>query len=136
MLPGAPDQRGERACVLFCRRQEVGGSLDFGRVFATIAGFLEAEGFPFAVVGAFGLHAFGVTRATQDLDMATDSAAQPKLVPTTAEDVAALRSLRAGRVTTEEYLRLLADLGAATPESLRRRPGPRGEPLTFLRPPR
>ena len=46
--------------------------MDFGRVFATIAGFLEAEGFPFAVVGAFGLHAFGVTRATQDLDMATD----------------------------------------------------------------
>ena len=62
------------------RRQEVDGSLDFGRVFATIAGFLEAEGFPFAVVGAFGLHAFGVTRATQDLDMATDATAQAKLV--------------------------------------------------------
>jgi hypothetical protein len=41
--------------------------MDLGRVFATVSGFLEAEGFPVAVVGAFGLHAFGITRATQDL---------------------------------------------------------------------
>jgi hypothetical protein len=43
--------------------------VDFGRAFSTVAGFLEAEGFPVAVVGALGLHAFGVTRATQDLDL-------------------------------------------------------------------
>ena len=54
--------------------------MDFGRVFATVAGFLEDEGFPVAVVGAFGLHAFGITRATQDLDVLTDAAARPKVI--------------------------------------------------------
>ena len=54
--------------------------MDFGRVFSTVAGFLEGEGFPVAVVGALGLHAFGVTRATQDLDLLTDAAARPKAV--------------------------------------------------------
>jgi hypothetical protein len=54
--------------------------MDFGRVFSTVAAFLEGEGFPVAVVGAFGLHAFGITRATQDLDFATDAAARPKAV--------------------------------------------------------
>jgi hypothetical protein len=61
---------------------EPGGSVpvDFGRAFSTVAGFLEGEGFPVAVVGAFGLHAFGVTRATQDLDLVTDAAARLKTV--------------------------------------------------------
>ncbi len=54
--------------------------MDFGRVFATVSGFLEGEGFPVAVVGAFGLHAFGVTRATRDLDFLTDAAARSKTV--------------------------------------------------------
>jgi hypothetical protein len=45
-----------------------------------VAGFLEGEGFPVAVVGAFGLHAFGITRATQDLDLVTDVAARSILV--------------------------------------------------------
>jgi len=54
--------------------------LDFGRVFATVAAFLDGEGFPVAVVGAFGLHAFGITRATQDLDFVTDAAARPKVL--------------------------------------------------------
>ena len=54
--------------------------MDFGRVFATVAAFLEGEGFPVVVVGAFGLHAFGITRATQDLDFLTDAAAHPKVV--------------------------------------------------------
>ncbi len=46
-----------------------------------IAGFFEREGFPFAVIGAFGLHAYGLSRATSDLDFVTDLAAQAKLVP-------------------------------------------------------
>jgi hypothetical protein len=54
--------------------------MDFGRVFATVSGFLEGEGFSVAVVGAFGLHAFGITRATQDLDFLTDAAARQKTV--------------------------------------------------------
>jgi hypothetical protein len=54
--------------------------LDFGRVFSTVADFLEGEGFPVAIVGAFGLHAYGITRATQDLDFVTDTVARPKII--------------------------------------------------------
>jgi hypothetical protein len=54
--------------------------LDFGKVLAALASFFEREGHRYAVVGAFGLHAYGLTRATLDLDLATESAAQPKLV--------------------------------------------------------
>ena len=54
--------------------------MDFGRAFSTVADFFEREGFPVAVVGALGLHAFGVTRATQDLDLVTDAAARLKTV--------------------------------------------------------
>jgi hypothetical protein len=54
--------------------------LDFGKVLGTLASFFEREGHRYAVVGAFGLHAYGLTRATLDLDLATESAAQPKLV--------------------------------------------------------
>jgi hypothetical protein len=54
--------------------------LDFGKVLGTLASFFEREGHRYAVVGAFGVHAYGLTRATLDLDLATESAAQPKLV--------------------------------------------------------
>jgi hypothetical protein len=54
--------------------------LDLGRVFSTLAAFLENEGFPVRVVGALGLHAFGITRATQELDLLTDARAQPKVL--------------------------------------------------------
>ena len=54
--------------------------MDFGHVFSTVAAFLENEGFPVAVVGAMALHAHGITRATQDLDLLTDAAARPKAV--------------------------------------------------------
>jgi hypothetical protein len=54
--------------------------LDFGKVIDLLSGFFEREKFPFAVIGAFGLHAYGLTRATTDLDFVTDSAAQPRLV--------------------------------------------------------
>jgi len=50
-------------------------------------------------------------------------------LPTTAEDVEALRRIRPRAVTMEEYLRFLAALGDADPGSLRRRSGPTGEPF-------
>ncbi|MBI2206116.1 MAG: hypothetical protein HYU41_19950 [Candidatus Rokubacteria bacterium] len=54
--------------------------MDFGRVLQTIAGFFEQTGYRYAVVGAFGLHAYGMTRGTFDLDFVTESGAQPQLV--------------------------------------------------------
>ena len=54
--------------------------MDFPKVIDTVAEFFEREKLPFAVIGAFGLHAYGLTRATTDLDFVTDSAAQPRLV--------------------------------------------------------
>lgn len=54
--------------------------MDFGKVLGMLASFFEREGHRYAVVGAFGLHAYGLARATLDLDLATESAAQPKLV--------------------------------------------------------
>ena len=54
--------------------------MDFGRVVETLAEFFEREKLPYAVIGAFGLHAYGLTRATIDVDFVTDAAAQPRLV--------------------------------------------------------
>jgi len=54
--------------------------LDFPKVIDLLAEFFEREKLPFAVIGAFGLHAYGLTRATTDLDFVTDSAAQPRVV--------------------------------------------------------
>jgi hypothetical protein len=64
--------------VLFCPLET---SLDFAGVFDRVATLLEREGLPVAVVGAFALHAYGLSRATSDLDLVTDAAAQPKLLP-------------------------------------------------------
>jgi len=38
-------------------------------------------GFRYAVIGAFGLHAYGLSRATSDLDFVTEFPAQARLVP-------------------------------------------------------
>jgi hypothetical protein len=54
--------------------------LDFARVLTTLAAFFEREGFRFAVIGAFGLHAYGLSRATYDLDFVTEAGAQRQLV--------------------------------------------------------
>ena len=54
--------------------------MDFPRVIGILADFFEREQLPFAVVGAFGLHAYGLTRATTDLDFVTDSVGQTRLV--------------------------------------------------------
>jgi hypothetical protein len=54
--------------------------LDFAKVIDTVAGFLEREGTPFALAGAFALHAYGLSRATADVDLVTDSGVSERLV--------------------------------------------------------
>jgi hypothetical protein len=46
-----------------------------------VTAFFRTEAYPFAVIGALGLHAYGLTRATSDLDFVTSTEAQAKLVP-------------------------------------------------------
>jgi hypothetical protein len=50
------------------------------RVIERVVPLLEGHGFPYAVVGGFGLHAYGHDRATFDLDLVTLSEAQTPLV--------------------------------------------------------
>jgi hypothetical protein len=57
-----------------------GGCLDFQRVLNEIGQFFEREGFSYAVIGAFALHAYGLTRATTDLDFATEFSAQQNII--------------------------------------------------------
>lgn len=54
--------------------------MDFARAYERVAGFLAPRGVPLAVVGGLGLHAYGITRATFDLDIVTEAAVQPALV--------------------------------------------------------
>jgi hypothetical protein len=54
--------------------------LDFASVVDTVAGFLEREGRPVALAGGFALHAYGLSRATFDLDFVTEAAARERLV--------------------------------------------------------
>ena len=46
----------------------------------TVGGFFERTGFRYAVIGAFGLHAYGLSRGTLDLDFVTEASAQPALI--------------------------------------------------------
>ena len=54
--------------------------LDFEKVLREVVKFFEREGFSYAVIGAFGLHAYGLSRATSDLDFVTELPAQAKLL--------------------------------------------------------
>ncbi len=45
-----------------------------------VGDFLQGEGHRHAVAGALALHAYGITRATQDLDIVTETDAQDRLV--------------------------------------------------------
>ena len=54
--------------------------MNFEKVMKAIGQFFEQEGFTFAVIGAFALHAYGLTRATRDLDFVTDIQSQEKLI--------------------------------------------------------
>lgn len=54
-------------------------------------------------------------------------------LPTTPDDVAALRRLRQPRaISTKELLRFLALLGPPSYEALKARSGPRGEPFRLF----
>ena len=55
--------------------------MNFAKVLALLDEFLTRQEFRYVVVGAFALHAYGLTRATADLDLAVDAAAQPLLLP-------------------------------------------------------
>ena len=54
--------------------------MDFQRVLREVSSFFERETWRYGVVGAFGLHAYGLSRATQDLDFVTEAAAQSELI--------------------------------------------------------
>jgi len=55
-------------------------TLDFARVLDMVAQFLDVGGFRYGVVGSFGLHAYGIDRATADVDLVVDEQAQRPLV--------------------------------------------------------
>lgn len=54
--------------------------MNFARVFEELAAHLGGRGHKFGVVGAFALHAYGLTRATADLDLVIEGAAQPEVL--------------------------------------------------------
>jgi predicted nucleotidyltransferase len=54
--------------------------VDFRRVHREITSFLGERGFPSLVCGAFALQAYGLSRATQDLDFVVPVEAQEALV--------------------------------------------------------
>ncbi len=54
--------------------------MNFARVLEQVADHLSSRGHRFAVVGALALHAYGITRATADLDLVVEQQAQPDLL--------------------------------------------------------
>jgi len=54
--------------------------VDFPRVLETVVTFLRKEGYPGALIGGFGLQAYGMSRATVDLDFVVDADVQDKLI--------------------------------------------------------
>lgn len=54
--------------------------MNFSRVIGEVAGFLRGENARFALAGAFALHAYGLSRATSDLDFVTEAAVRERLV--------------------------------------------------------
>lgn len=54
--------------------------MDFSRVIRTVAEFFAKERLSWAVIGAFGLQAYGLARATNDLDFVADAEARTKLI--------------------------------------------------------
>jgi len=54
--------------------------VDYAKVVDAIAEFFEREKVPFALAGAFALHAYGLSRATSDIDFVTESGVRQQLV--------------------------------------------------------
>jgi hypothetical protein len=55
--------------------------VDFARVFAEVARFLDGERARHGVVGAVALHALGFSRVTGDLDLVVEETARDALLP-------------------------------------------------------
>lgn len=54
--------------------------MDFERVLRTLQRFFETAGARYAVIGGFGLHAYGLPRATFDLDVVAEAAVRERLI--------------------------------------------------------
>ncbi len=54
--------------------------MDFRKVLDTITRFLDERGVRYALAGAFALSAYGLSRATQDIDFVVDLGCQPDLI--------------------------------------------------------
>ena len=54
--------------------------MDFKKVLNILLDFFRQNDIRFAVIGAFGLSAYGLPRMTQDLDFAVEKASQAKIV--------------------------------------------------------
>ena len=54
--------------------------MNFSKVIDEIAGFLRRENVRFALAGAFALHAYGLSRATSDVDFVTEAGVRQRLV--------------------------------------------------------
>jgi hypothetical protein len=54
--------------------------VEFGKVAALVTGFLEREKVPFALAGALALHAYGLSRATLDLDFVAEASGRDRIV--------------------------------------------------------
>ena len=79
--------------------------MDFSRVIDEVAGFMRREDVRFALAGAFALHAYGLSRATADLDFVTDAKtydrigiAEGKFVSLTVDERDATSELGVGDV--------------------------------------
>jgi hypothetical protein len=54
--------------------------MSFKELCGAMADFFHREGMDYAVIGAFGLHAYGYTRATRDIDFLTRTEYQEKVL--------------------------------------------------------
>jgi hypothetical protein len=54
--------------------------LNFRKVIDTVGGFLDKRGFRYALAGAFAMHAYGISRATADIDLVVDGRGRSELI--------------------------------------------------------
>lgn len=54
--------------------------MNFARILHEVGGRLDQSGIRWGIAGAFALHAYGLTRATADLDLVVEARARPALV--------------------------------------------------------
>ena len=54
--------------------------MEFAKVLDAVSRFLDERGFRYALVGAFALSSYGLSRATRDIDFAVDARSQRDLI--------------------------------------------------------